>query len=126
MGKYVFERHFDGTYQKNAILAPFIDCHDPGRTVSRELNIHSGSFNNAEQFSINVSFNTFYSKAKSRKNNTFLTSLRHMHFCGMTARFLSCHWVFIGLYSVLQQTMKVLISLLVVCTVLFVFAFFLR
>ena len=35
-------------HQKNVILAPFIHCHDPGRTVSREPNIHSGSFNNAE------------------------------------------------------------------------------
>ena len=43
-----------------------IDCHDPGRTVSWEQNMHSGSFNNAEQFSINVCFNTFYSTAKSR------------------------------------------------------------
>ena len=63
MGKYVFERHFDGDNQKNAILAPLIDCHDPG-----EPNTHSGSFNNAEQFPINVSFNTFYSKAKNRLN----------------------------------------------------------
>ena len=58
--KYVFERHFDGADQKNAILAPLIDCHDQGRTVSGEPNIHSGSFNNAEQFSIDFSFNTFY------------------------------------------------------------------
>ena len=27
-----------------------IDCQDPDRTVSKEPNIHSGSFNNAEQF----------------------------------------------------------------------------
>ena len=50
----------------NAILAPLIDCHDPGRIVSGEPNIHSGSFDNVEQYSIDVSFNTFYSKAKSR------------------------------------------------------------
>ena len=31
MGKYVFERHFEGDDQKNAILAPMIDCHDPGK-----------------------------------------------------------------------------------------------
>ena len=55
MGKYVFERHFDGDDEKNAILAPLIDCHDPGRNVSRESNTHSGSFNNAEQFSIDIS-----------------------------------------------------------------------
>ena len=45
-GKYIFERHFDGDDQKNAILAPLVDYHDPGRTVSREPNIHYGS----EQF----------------------------------------------------------------------------
>ena len=28
MGKYVFERYFDGNDQKNANLAPLIDCHD--------------------------------------------------------------------------------------------------
>ena len=33
--------------------------------------------------------------------NAFLTSLRHMHFRGMTAGFLSCHWNFIALHSVL-------------------------
>ena len=43
-----------------------IDCHDAGRTVSGEPNIKSGSINNAEQFSIDVSFSTFYSIAKSR------------------------------------------------------------
>ena len=66
MGKYVFERHFDDEDQKNVILAPLIDCHDPGRTVSGEPITHSGSFNNAVQFSIDVTFNTFYCKAKSR------------------------------------------------------------
>ena len=57
----VFERHVDGDDQKNAISAPLIDCHDPDRIVSRKTNIHSGSFHNAKQFSIYVSFNTFYS-----------------------------------------------------------------
>ena len=61
-----FERHFDGDDQKNAILAPLMVCHDPARIGSVEPNIHNGSFDNAEQFSIDVSFNTFYSKAKSR------------------------------------------------------------
>ena len=61
MGKYVFERPFHSNVQKNVILAPLIHCHDPGRTVSSESTMHSGSFNKAEQFSINVSFNTFYS-----------------------------------------------------------------
>ena len=64
MGKYVFERQVDGNNQKNAILAPFIDCHNPSRTVSREPNIQT--LNNAEQFSINVSFKTFYRTAKMR------------------------------------------------------------
>ena len=50
MWKYVLERHFDGDNQNNAILAPLIDCHDPGRTVSVEQNIHSDSVNNAERF----------------------------------------------------------------------------
>ena len=36
-----FERHFDSDNQKNAILAPLIDSHDPGRTVLREPNRHS-------------------------------------------------------------------------------------
>ena len=62
----VFERHFDSDDQKNAILGPLIDCHNPARTVSRESNIHSGSFNNADQFSIDVSFNTFDRTTKSR------------------------------------------------------------
>ena len=66
MWKYVFERHFDGDDLKNAILAPLIDCHDLVGAVSREPNIHSGSFNNTEQFSIDVSFNTFYNPAKRR------------------------------------------------------------
>ena len=41
-----FERHFDGDDQKNAILAPLITT-----MIQAEQNIHSGSFNNAEQFS---------------------------------------------------------------------------
>ena len=61
------ERHIDGDDQKNAILAPFDDCHDPDRSVSMEPNIHSGSFNNAEKFFIDVSFNMFYSTAKVDK-----------------------------------------------------------
>ena len=68
MVKHVFERHFDGDDQNNLILAPLIDCHDPGRTVSREPNIHSGSFNTAEQFSIDVSSNTSFGIAKRRSN----------------------------------------------------------
>ena len=35
MGKYIFERHFDSDDQMNAILAPLIDCHDPGRIRER-------------------------------------------------------------------------------------------
>ena len=31
-------------------LAHLIDCHDPGRTVTREPDTHSGSFNNAVYF----------------------------------------------------------------------------
>ena len=36
--------HFDGGDQKNAILAPLIDCHDLDKTVSREPNIRSAFF----------------------------------------------------------------------------------
>ena len=66
MGKYVFVRHCDSDNQKNVILAHLIDCHDLGRIVSKDPNMHSGFFNNAEQFSMDVSFITFYSKAKKR------------------------------------------------------------
>ena len=53
--------------------------------------IYSGYFNNAELFSIDVSFNKFYSNvAKSSQNlNSLLTCLCHMHFRGMTVVFLS-------------------------------------
>ena len=64
MKKNALERYFDGDDQNNAVLAPLINCQDPGRTISREPNIHSGSLNNADQFSVDVSFNTFYSTAK--------------------------------------------------------------
>ena len=58
---YVFERHFDVDDQKNVIIEPLVDCHDSGEIVSREPNMHSGSFNNAD-----VSFNTFYIKTENR------------------------------------------------------------
>ena len=57
-----FERHFDCDDQKNVYFAPLVDCRDPCRIVSREQNIYSGSFNNAEQFFIDVSFNAFFSQ----------------------------------------------------------------
>ena len=41
MGKCILEK-----IQKNIILAALVDCHDPGKIVSREPNTHSGSFNN--------------------------------------------------------------------------------
>ena len=66
MEKCVFERHFNSDDRKNAVLSPLIDCYVTSRIVSREPNTHSGSFNNAEQFSIDVSFNTFYSITKNR------------------------------------------------------------
>ena len=85
MGKYVFERHFDGDDQKNAILAPLINCHDPGKTVSRGHQTYtvSGSFNNAEQIFIDVSSNKFYSTTEYSKKKIKLT-LRSMHFRGIT------------------------------------------
>ena len=53
---------------KKCDFTTLIDCHDPGRTVSGKPNINSGTFNNAEQFSIDVSSKTFNSidLAKSR------------------------------------------------------------
>ena len=51
-----FQRHFDCDDQKNVIFAPLVDCRDPCRKY-----IH-WSFNNAEKFFIDVSFNTFFSK----------------------------------------------------------------
>ena len=62
--KWVFTSPLPSTTKNDAILALLIDCHDPGKTVSREPNIYSGSFNNAEQFPKDISFNYFYIKAK--------------------------------------------------------------
>ena len=56
------------------ILAPLIDYHDPGRIVSGEPIVHGGSFNNTEQFSINVSCN---SQSRYR-----LVLIPCVHFCG--------------------------------------------
>ena len=113
MGKFVFERHFDGGGQKNDILPLLIDSHDSSRTVSGEPNIHHGSFNNVEQFSMDISFNMFYSIAKVDKINSLLACLRRVHFCEMTigffimlldfyhaVGFLSCCWIFLALHSV--------------------------
>ena len=97
MGKYVFERPSEGDDQKNTILATLIDCHDPGRIVPGESNIHSCPFHNTEQFSIDVFFNSSYIKAKI---NSLLTCLCRVHFLGMATRFLSCRWIFIALHSV--------------------------
>ena len=55
MEKCVFERHFNSDDRKNAVLSPLIDCYFPSRIVSREPNTPSCSFNNAEQFAIDVS-----------------------------------------------------------------------
>ena len=57
--EYVFQRHFDSDDLWKAIFAPLIGRCVPGRTVSRESNIHSGTFHNADQFSIVVSFTAF-------------------------------------------------------------------
>ena len=37
---YVFESLFDGDDQKNVILSPLINFHDPGRTVLPGSHIH--------------------------------------------------------------------------------------
>ena len=52
--------------QKNAILEPLIVSHDPGITVLKVPNIHSGSLNHSKRFSTDVACHTFYSIAKSR------------------------------------------------------------
>ena len=61
---------FTGTIKRMRlyICSTFDRCHDPGRTVSGETDIHSGSFNtgNAKKFYINDFFKTFYSNAKRR------------------------------------------------------------
>ena len=54
-GNILWGNRFQSDDQENAILEPLIDYHDPGRIVSGEPNIHGGSFNNTEQFSIDVS-----------------------------------------------------------------------
>ena len=97
MAKYLFERHFDGDDRKNAILAPLVDCHDQGRTVPGEQNKHNCSFNNAEQCSMDVSFITFYSIAKSR---------RRVHFRAMTLGFLSSRWILIASQSAFFKKIK--------------------
>ena len=67
------------TISTATILAPLIDCHGPDRTVSGLLNVHSGSFNNAEQFSIDVPFKALYTvKQKVDKMNSLLTCLRRV------------------------------------------------
>ena len=78
MGKYVFERHFDDVDQKNAILAPLIDSHDPGRTVSREPNIHSVFFNNSNSF-LAMSLSIYSTvQQKVGKINSLMTCLHHI------------------------------------------------
>ena len=53
-----------------------------GRTVSKKPKIYTnGSFDNAEQFSIDVS-------------SEFVTCLRRVHFRGMTAEFFLCQLIF--------------------------------
>ena len=99
-GSCVFEIPFDGEDQKNAILAPLIDYHDPDKTVSKESNIQSGSFNNAEQFpSMSLSILSAVLQ-KVDEINSLLTSFCRLHFGGMTIVCLSYSWTFIVLHSV--------------------------
>ena len=80
-GEICFERHFDGDNRKNALIAPLIDGKVQAELFHGEPNIHSGSFNNAKQFYINVFYNTFYSQAKKKiKLSHFLLVLQPMHF----------------------------------------------
>ena len=51
-----FQRHFDSDDLRKAIFASLIGRCVPVRTISWESNIHGGTFHNAEQFSIVVSF----------------------------------------------------------------------
>ena len=41
MGKRFFERHFDSDDQKNVILAPLINCHDPVRKLFQGNQIYT-------------------------------------------------------------------------------------
>ena len=77
----------DGDDQNNAVLAPLINCHDPGRTVSRE-NINSGSLNNAFQ-STSLSIRSTVQQSVD-KINPILTCIHHVPFRGMIAGFFSC------------------------------------
>ena len=78
MGKYVFDRHFDGDDKKNEILAPFIDCHDPVRTNFRKPTIHIGSLNIRDSFqSKSVSIRSI---VKQKVEKSLLTILRIMLF----------------------------------------------
>ena len=99
--KYVFQRHFDSDDLRKVIFAPLISCCVPGRTVSRESNIHGGTFHNAEQFSIVVSFTAFYSMIKIYKMYSPVTCLRHTQIRVMTVGHVSFPWTCIALHSVL-------------------------
>ena len=79
-----FSEAFGQRYVRKAISAPLIDRCLPGRTVSRESNIHSGTFHNAEQFPIVVSFTAFYGMIKNIYNVLSVSCLHHAHIRGMT------------------------------------------
>ena len=101
VGKYVFERHFDNEDQKNATLAALIDCHDPGELFQGNqiytvvLSIMLNSF---PLVSLSIRSTV---KQKEDEINSLLTYLRCVHFGGMTFGFLSYHWIFIALHSVI-------------------------
>ena len=64
MGKYVVERHFDDD-QKNVILAPLINCHNPGGNCFKGTKytvVLSIMLNSFPSLSLSISF----MKAKSR------------------------------------------------------------
>ena len=80
------------------IKASVIDCHDSGRIVSRELNIHSSvscSFNNVEQFPpMSLSIHSTV-KQTIDKINSLLTCLRRARAFSRNGRWiLSCRWTF--------------------------------
>ena len=88
-----FEIHFDSDNQKNAILAPLIDCHDPGRSVSREPNIHSFPYMSL----------LIRSTVQQKVDKITHFCLCRVHIRGMAVVFLSCCLAFIALHSMERQ-----------------------
>ena len=96
--KYVFERQLDGDDQNNAILAPGMNCHDPGRFVAGETHIQSVFLIVLKSFpSVSLLISV---KQNVDKINSILTCLRRLHFRGMAAGFYHVAGFFIAMQSV--------------------------